>query len=185
MSRYAVLLDANVLYPAPLRDILLQIAVSGAVRARWSERIHQEWTGALLRDRKDLSPDQLKRTRDKMDAAVPDALVANYESLEPSLTSINDKDRHVLAAAIIGRCDAIVTRNLKHFPESALEPFSIQALSPDEFICLQISLTPRIVCGAVDEVRKRLNPPESLAEYTAKLSSHGLPKAAEEIRKTC
>ena len=185
MSRYTVLFDANVLYPAPLRDILLQIAASGVVRARWSERIHQEWTGALLRDRKDLSQDRLERTRDKMNAAVPDAVVADFESLESSLVMINEKDRHVLAAAIVGRCDAIVTSNLKDFPEGALEPFNIQALSPDEFICLQISLTPGIVCGAVDEIRKRLNPPQKLNEYAAKLSDHGLPKAAEEIRATC
>lgn len=185
MSRYAVLLDANVLYPATLRDILLQVAASGAVRARWSERIHQEWIGALLRDREDLSGIQLERTRDKMNEAVPDAVVADFEALEPSLTSINEKDRHVLAAAIIGRCDAIVTCNLTDFPESALEPFNIRALSPDEFICLQISQTPRIVCAAVDEIRNRLKPPENMEEYAGRLSRHGLAQTAKAIQEIC
>jgi len=63
-------LDASVLYPAPLRDLLLELAVSDFYRAKWSARIHDEWTRALLRSRPDLTAARLERTRRLMDAHV-------------------------------------------------------------------------------------------------------------------
>ena len=72
MARFAVVLDACVLYPAPLRDLLLQLAVKGLFRAKWTDAIHEEWIGSLLRRRDDLSRDALERTRRLMDEAVPD-----------------------------------------------------------------------------------------------------------------
>lgn len=50
MSHYTALLDANVLYPAPMRDLLLQLAVTDLFKARWSADIHREWIEALLRE---------------------------------------------------------------------------------------------------------------------------------------
>ena len=62
-----------------------------------------------------------------MDEATRDSLVTGYEPLIASLTLPDPDDRHVLAAAIAGRCDVIVTQNLKHFPDAALAPFEIEA----------------------------------------------------------
>ena len=50
MSSATALLDANVLYPAPVRDLLMQLAASGLFRARWSADIHEEWIRSLLKD---------------------------------------------------------------------------------------------------------------------------------------
>jgi hypothetical protein len=61
-SPFTVVYDACVLYPAPLRDFLMWLALSGAFRARWSARIHDEWKRNVLKNRPDLSPQQLDRT---------------------------------------------------------------------------------------------------------------------------
>ena len=55
--------DANVLYPAPLRDLFIRLAQAGLVRARWTEAIHDEWVRNVLKDNPALSPDRLARTR--------------------------------------------------------------------------------------------------------------------------
>lgn len=120
MAGYTALYDACVLYPAPLRDLLLQLSLSHLFRARWSASIHDEWIRNVLQDRPDLTSEQLNRTRSLMDAAVPDALVRGYAKLVATLELPDPEDRHVLVAAICGRCDVIVTFNLRDFPRSIL-----------------------------------------------------------------
>ena len=122
MSSYTALFDANVLYPAPVRDILMQLAVTDLVRAKWTADIHEEWITALLESQPHRRRADLERTRSLMDSAVRDCLVMGYAGLIPSLSLPDPDDRHVLAAAIVGRCDVIVTRNLKDFPNAALAP---------------------------------------------------------------
>ena len=86
MASFVAVYDACVLYPAPLRDLLLHLALTDLVRARWTERIHDEWIGALLADRADITAAQLARTRSLMDIAIPDAVVTGYEGLIDQLT---------------------------------------------------------------------------------------------------
>ena len=123
MSHYTALLDANVLYPAPIRDILLQLAVEDLFRAKWTTDIHREWIDALLEKEPRRDRAALERTRDLMDEATRDCLVTGYERLIPDLELPDPDDRHVLAAAIVGRCDVIVTQNLKDFPQAVLAPY--------------------------------------------------------------
>src|ERR1041384_14278 len=123
---YTALLDANVLYPAPVRDLLLQLAVTDLYKARWTADIHREWIENLLANEPNLDRARLERTRDLMDSNTRDALVTGYETLIPSLQLPDPHDRHVLAAAIVGRCDVIVTANLKDFPDAALAPFGVE-----------------------------------------------------------
>lgn len=148
LSHYTALLDANVLYPAPLRDIFLQLAVTDLFKAKWTADIHREWIEALMRKEPPPHRAALERTRDLMDKGTRDSLVTGYEALISSLTLPDPDDRHVLAAAIVGRCDVIVTQNLRDFPEAALAPFAIEAQHPDEFLCNHLGLAPGIVCGA-------------------------------------
>jgi len=183
MSSYTALLDANVLYPAPIRDLLLQLAVTDVYKARWSADIHREWIDNLLANEPHRDRAKLERTRDLMNRATRDALVTGYESLIPSLQLPDENDRHVLAAAIVGRCDVIVTVNLKDFPESALAPFAIDAQHPDEFLCNHLNLAQGLFCTSVQKIRARLkNPPCSTDEYLQTLTRNGLVATAAELR---
>lgn len=76
-SSYTVLFDACVLYPAPLRDILVQLATTTLFRAKWTNEIHDEWIESVLKNRPDLSLPQLERTRNAMNRAVLDCLVTD------------------------------------------------------------------------------------------------------------
>ncbi len=116
MSQFTAVYDACVLYPAPLRSLLMYLAVTDLYRARWSNDIHEEWMRSVVEDHPDITRAQVERIRDLMNAHVRDCLVTGYESLIPSLTLPDPDDRHVLAAAIRCGADAIVTANLKHFP---------------------------------------------------------------------
>jgi predicted nucleic acid-binding protein len=78
-----------------------------------------------------------------MDAHALDALVTGYQNLSESLVLPDPKDRYVLAAAIVGQADAIVTFNLDDFPEDILRPYAIEAIHPDDFLVCQFDLSPR------------------------------------------
>jgi predicted nucleic acid-binding protein len=120
---FTVIYDANVLYPNSLRDLLIRIAQAGVVQAKWSSEILDEALGSLRRNRPDISQDKISRLRDLLNAAVPDCLVTGYEPLIEGLKLPDAKDRHVLAAAIKAGAQVIVTRNLKDFPASDLQPW--------------------------------------------------------------
>lgn len=111
-----VVYDANLLYPAPLRDFLIRLAKSGLVRARWTDAIHDEWIRNLLRNRPDLTTEQLERTPRPDEPAVPDCLVTGHEKLIDKLTLPDPDDRHVLAAAIRAKANTILTVNTRDFP---------------------------------------------------------------------
>lgn len=76
-AHFAVLYDASVLYPAALRDLLLQLATVGLFQAKWTNQIHDEWIGSLLKNRRDLKESQLERTRQIINESVLDCLVTS------------------------------------------------------------------------------------------------------------
>ncbi len=161
----------------------MQLALSDLYRAHWTSDIHDEWIGSLLRNRPDLTPEQLQRTRELMDASVRDCLVENYSTLIPSLELPDPDDRHVLAAAIVVNADVIVTCNLRDFPRDNLEVYGIEAQHPDEFIGHLIDLAPEDVCSAVSAVRDRLRYPRMAAgEYIDVIERQGLPNIAATLR---
>lgn len=182
MSQLTALLDANVLYPAPVRDILLQLAVEDLFRAKWTAAIHREWIEALLRNEPHRDRAALERTRTLMDAAVRDALITGYEALIACLELPDVEDRHVLAAAIVGHCDVIVTQNLHDFPLDTLKSYGIETQHPDDFLVHHLRLAPGTFCAAVRKVRARLkNPPYHVEDYLAILVRQGLVVAAAEL----
>jgi len=182
LSAYTVLLDACVLYPAPLRDFLIELAAAKLFRAKWTEAIHQEWIKNLLEKRPDLTPDKLERTKVLMNGSVQDCLVEGYEDLMAGLKLPDDNDRHVLAAAIHAECDAIITFNLKDFPENYLSKYNIEPQHPDEFIHHQFGLNHAAVVIAAQTCRSRLrNPVKTAAEYLATLEAQALPKTVAKL----
>ena len=134
MYSFTAIFDACVLYPAPLRDLLMYLTGSDAFQARWTEKIHEEWMRSLLKNRPDLSRENLERTRRLMDAYVDDCLVTGYESLIDTLHLPDPNDRHVLAAAIKAKASFIVTFNIRDFPPTVLDAHQIQTITPDEFV---------------------------------------------------
>lgn len=167
--------DANVLYPAPLRDLFIRLAQSGLVRARWTDAIHDEWVRNVLADNPAVSADRLARTRVLMNAAVRDCLVAGYEERIESLALPDPDDRHVLAAAIHASAGVIVTFNLKDFPAGVLAAFNVEAAHPDDFLCGLFDAAPGPVCAAVKRQREGLrNPPKTVEELLATLEGQGL-----------
>lgn len=141
----------------------MSLAQTGLFRARWTEQIHDEWTRNLRKNRPELKEETLKRTRELMNAAVPDCLITGYEPIIESLALPDPDDRHVLAAAIRGQAAVIVTYNLKDFPEDSLKPFDIAAEHPDQFVSNLFDLHPPAVAVAVRDLRARLkNPPRTV-----------------------
>jgi predicted nucleic acid-binding protein len=184
MSHDTALFDANVLYPAPIRDILLQLAVDDLFRAKWTADIHHEWIDALLRNEPHRNRVALERIRDLMDKATRDCLVTGYESLIPCLELPDPDDRHVLAAAIVGRCDIIVTQNLQDFPDEVLSPYGIEIQHPDHFLSNYLKLSPGKFCAAIRKGRARLkNPPYSVQDYLATLIRQGLIVTVSELEQ--
>lgn len=182
MGPLTVLYDACVLYPAPLRDLLMHLALTDLYRAKWTDAIHDEWTRSVLRDRPDLSPEQLRRTRNLMNAHVRDGLVTGYENIIPTLVLPDPDDRHVLAAAIRAGADVILTFNLDDFPAEALAPHGIEARHPDEFLVHQIGLAPDVVCVAAGRHRASLkSPPKDVGLAT--LEAQGLVRTVEGLRE--
>lgn len=182
-ARYTAILDACILYPAPVRDILLSLAQAGLYHARWTNDIHDEWMRNVLVNRPDLDPAKLERTCQLMNSSIPDCLVENYVDLIEAIKLPDPNDRHVLAAAITGHADAIVTFNLKDFPSKALMPYQIEAQHPDDFIANQIELRDWEALAAIKATRARLkNPPKSAAEYIATLEKNQLTQTASLLR---
>ncbi len=182
-ARYTAVLDANTLYPAPLRDLLLSLAVDGLYRARWTAQIHAEWVRNLARNRPEIEA-HLGALVELMNRSVPDCLVENHEGLIAGLVLPDADDRHVLAAAIAGHADAIVTFNLKDFPEDALAPYRIEAIHPDDFVLNQLELRPYEALAAVKKMRARLTrPPLSAVDLIATLERSGLPASAAHLRQ--
>lgn len=172
-----------------MRDIFLQLAVDDLFRANWTADIHREWINALLRNEPQREQTTHERTRNRMDQATRDCLVTGYETLIPSLHLPDPDDRHVLAAATIGRCDVIVTCNLRDFPESSVGPYGLEILHPDEFLTNHLDLMPGPFCDAVRKIRGRLvAPPISVEDYLAiiaglrlEVSAAGLARFSERL----
>jgi hypothetical protein len=147
-----------------------------------SSRIHDEWTRNLLQDRPDLRPEQVARTRAKMDEAFSEALVRGYEHWIERLTLPDPDDRHVLAAAIHAGAGVIVTWNLSDFPPIALEPWRVEALSPDAFVSRLLDDDAETVAITLERHRTGLRqPPMSPTEYYAALGRAGLPRTAQGL----
>jgi hypothetical protein len=167
-----------------MRDLLIRLARTRRFRARWTDEIQAEWVEAVLRDRKDLAREQLQRTVDLMNKAVPGASsVAGYEKLVEGLSLPDPSDRHVLAAAIRCGAAAIVTTNLKDFPKTSLAEFENVSIHPDDFIMDLADLEPQLLEITAKQQREGLlSPPLSADEFVETIERVGLPQTAAFLR---
>ena len=184
MAGFTAIYDACVLYPAPLRDLLMHLALTGLFQAKWTERIHEEWMRNLREDRPDLPWEKLEQVRRLMDAHADDCLVTGYEKRIDALRLPDPDDRHVLAAAIQAKASVIVTYNLSDFPVEALEPDGVRAEHPDAFIVGLLETDPEAVIQAVRDQRGSLRSPAVTAkELLATLEKQRLPQTVRRLRE--
>ncbi len=183
-ARPVALYDANVLYPAQLRDLFMRLAVVGLVRAHWTDAIHDEWIEHVLADHPDVTRAQLARTRRLMEQALPAAHVEGYERHISSITLPDPDDRHVLAGAIEAGADVIVTFNLRDFPLDVLKPHGLRAMHPDAFVLLLYEALPEHVVEVMRRHRTSLRrPPKTPTDYLATLERAGLARTGATLQK--
>ncbi len=179
-----VVYDACVLYPAPLRDFLMWLALTDLFQAKWTEKIHEEWMSNVLKNRPDLTYKQLERTKNLMNQNVRDCLVTGYEQLIDELELPDVDDRHVLAAAIKSDAEIIVTFNLKDFLSENIGEYGIKAQHPDEFILYLIDINSDLVCQAVkNQLNTLKKPPINLDELLEILIKQQIPKSVSVLQK--
>lgn len=159
MTPITALLDACVIYSAPLRDLLMYLAVKDVYRPRWTDAIHDEWIRSVLERRPDLHRAQLERTRDLMNRDARDSLVTGYEGLIEGLSLPDPDDRHVLAAAIHAGAEVILTFNLADFPADAIAVHGIEVRHPDDFCCELLNTSLGAFLEAVQLQRPELEEP--------------------------
>lgn len=180
---FAAVLDANVLYPLPLRDTLLRVAEIELYDAYWSARILDEVVRNLVADGR-ASDKQAHRLTDAMTAAFDGAVVpqAAIDQIESAMT--NDlRDRHVLAAAVVSDAEAVVTLNLKDFPLEACSPFGVEPLHPDVFLLDLYSLADREVYDAVVRQAAALTRPRMTLDELLDRLAVTVPSFAQALRE--
>lgn len=183
-AQYMVVLDACVLYPFCIRDLLIRLAKAETYRARWTSTIQDEWQRNLLVNKPDMSAEKLAKTSLLMNLVVEDAEITDYEYLIPQLELPDEDDRHVLAAAIVGHADAIVTLNTKDFPMDVVSKHHIEILHPDDFLCNQLDLYRLQVLAQVKAARMALkNPPRTADELINSYRRSGLFQFSEALQE--
>lgn len=179
---FTVVFDANVLYPAAQRDLLIRLAQRGLFRGRWTERILDEMQRAIEHRQPRLAG-RLERTRQLMNRAVADCLVEGYEQLVDALVLPDADDRHVLAAAIRCGAQVIVTDNLNDFPSDRLDPYGIEAQSADEFLLHLVNLNPIVVATTLEQQACALaKPPQTVDNLLVTLANSGLVRTVATLR---
>ncbi len=170
-----VVLDACVLYPAPMRDLLLYLASQKIYHPKWSAEINEEWVRNLLLNRSDLSNAQLQKTVNAMNRAFPEANIRKAPSIIKQLILPDPNDRHVLATTIKSKAKKIITANLKDFPTNYLQQFNIQAQHPDKFLPELIDTYPeQSITAFHQQVNNLKNPPLSTEDVLNSLNKCGL-----------
>jgi len=136
-----------VLYPRVLRDVLLRAAERDLYTPYWSATILDELRRNLLKGGR-FTAERLEYLVSEMTRAFPSAAVTGYDTLTTCMTN-QEKDRHVLAAAVRARAEVIVTFNLKDFSEAALSPYGVTAKHPDDFLLDLTSVSGRVMASVI------------------------------------
>lgn len=180
---FVVVLDANVLYPFRMRDILFTFAQQGLFRPRFTTEIIDEWTRSLIADKPKLEA-SVRRQAKIVAEVFDECFVDGYKPLIEGLNLPDADDRHVLAAAIKCSAQIIVTENRRDFPENVLNEYGVKALGADDLLANTCDLFPIEGARALRTVRMRYeNPPFTPSEFLLDLTKCGMPKLAGMSRK--
>ncbi len=177
-------LDACVLYPFHLRNVLVQAAIDRLIDARWTNEIHGEWMRSLIADVPSIPLERLLATRQLMNIALPGATVSGYAELIPTLELPNPDDRHVVAAAITARAQVILTWNLRDFPAAALKKHGIRRQTPDAFLAELYDREPELMVSLLANARRNLNKSRvSAAEFIDILAAQNLTQLVTRLKQ--
>ena len=183
IGRYTALLDANVMHPAFLRGALLWFADESLFQPAWSPDILREWKHSLERRFPDIDPARLDAQAAVMNEQFPAAEIEAYHHLIPVLELPDENDRHVLAAAIIGKCDGLITCNTKDFPTDRLAAYRIEVVHPDAFIVNVIDLDEGRALAACRRHREAMTKSKpDAAAYLAHFEATGLIQSHQRLR---
>jgi len=180
-KRPTAVLDANVLFPFQLRNLLLWLAVGALYDPLWSDEIVEECTRNLRRQEV-MTETQCAHLIARMRAHFPDAWGVGYEGCADDLILPDPGDRHVVALALDYDAEFIVTRNARHFPAKILRPRGVEPISPDRFVCHLYDHDPNAVLRASEEHRTSLRQPLDPADYLDSLRKFAnLSKSVERL----
>lgn len=177
MTNFGVVLDACVIYKAPVRDTLLRAHAAGMYRALWTQQILDEATRNLVQNRR-MDAARRQKFEQWLKTDYEEAFIEGYETLIPSMPC-DPKDRHVLAAAVKAHAQVIVTENLRDFPEAALKTFGVEVQRIDEFLCNLYGLFPNVILRIIQEQSAALKRPPQSVERTL----HNLGECAPEFAR--
>lgn len=182
MATLGAMLDACVLIPAALCDVLLRCAAAGLYRLFWSEDILDEVERNLVEHGMTTAGGAARRIA-AMRGAFPEAMIARagYAHLQDVMTN-HPKDRHVLAAAVAAGAQVIITQNLHDFPPAALEPFNIEAQSPNHFLVSLFDLDRELVVAIIREQAADLTDPPLSVDDVLDALAESAPKFADLVR---
>ena len=181
LGNFNVVLDACVLYDSYLRDFLLRLAEQELYQPFWSTVICGEVKRNLLK--RNIAEGKVNRLISFMNEAFPESMIDNYSKL-PLLNgiNINDKDIHVVSAALISNSQVIVTCNLKDFPNEILNDYSIEAQSPDIFLRNLLHLSHSKVIYAFKEMQKSFHKPAISIQELINIFKVRVPLFADTIK---
>jgi len=146
-----VLIDACVLYPTVMREVVLGCAAQGLFEPKWSDRLLEEWARAARK----IGPEGETIARGEVaqvSAAFPNAVIPKHDGLEARLWLPDADDIHVIASAVAGSCDAIMTVNAKDFPRNILAEEDLIRVDPDWFVVGLMDEAPDQVQGVATRV---------------------------------
>lgn len=179
MARFSALLDACVLVPIALADTLLRLAEADLYRPLWSQRILDEMVDAIETIHPDMADGRARSRARIMQAAFDDACVTGWESVVTGVVLPDPDDRHVVAAAMLGRADLLVTANVRDFPPEVLEPLGLEVQHPDDFLLNQLDLEPDLTIATLhQQAAATKRPTVTTAALLEKLGRCGVPKFA-------
>ncbi|MDQ1074192.1 MULTISPECIES: PIN domain-containing protein [Microbacterium] len=182
MTHFTAFLDACVLVPIAPCDTPLRMADCGAFRPLWSEAVEEEVLRALCEIHPDIDPGRFYSRFRSMNEAFEDARVSGWEPLVEGLELPDPNDRRVLAAAIRGRADVIVTENVRDFPTTALAPLGLEAVRLDDFLLSQFDLSVTVTVQLIeDQARAMGRPPVTKDELLERLARGGAPRFADAV----
>ena len=178
MPQHAVL-DACVLVPIALCDVLLELAESALFEPLWSDAILAETEKALI-EKRGVPADRAAYRVELMRSALPKAMVSGFDELIPQMLN-NPKDRHVLAAAVRAGCSVVVTDNISDFPAKALAPHGVKAIRPDDFLLQLLDDDEDAVWSAIERKRATYKRPPRTMEQFCDLLGKLVPKFAARL----